>query len=192
MLRHKHFRLVWFAAFGSSIGTWMEGVGVQWLMAKLTLAPEWVAAGRPDAALMMGFLGAAQLGPTLLLGIVGGLTADRVNRRTLLMVTQMIMMCVAITLLVCSLAGVLSPFLLLSISLLNGIATAFNIPAWQVLTPRLVPREELTRAIVLNGIQFNLARVIGPGLGGLLMAKYSPDVLFAVNAVSFIGVVLAV
>jgi MFS family permease len=74
----------------------------------------------------------------------------------------------------------------------HGITIAFNIPAWQVLTPRLVPRAELTRAIHLNGIAFNLARVVGPGLGGVLMGIWGPAVLFVVNALSFVAVLVAV
>lgn len=192
VLRHRHFRNVWGAAMVSSVGGWMEIVGVQWVMAELTRAPEWRAAGNPGPTLMMAYLGAAQLGPTLVLGIAGGLLADRVNRRRLLLITQTALMVIAFLLAGASFAGLITPALLLGVSLATGIAMAFNVPAWQVLTPRLVPRDELTRAIMLNGIQFNIARVVGPGLGGVLLAIYGPTVLFAVNALSFLGVLVAV
>lgn len=194
VLRHKHFRTVWCGALISSVGGWMEMVGVQWQMAQITLADGWVAAGHPSASLMMAYLGTAQLMPTLLLGIAGGLVADRVNRKRMLLLTQVILMLVAAFLTVASLPSVgwVSPVFLIGIALVNGITMAFNVPAWQVLTPRLVPRAELTRAITLNGIQFNLARVVGPGLGGLLMAYSGPTALFAINTVSFLGVIVAV
>lgn len=180
-LRHPHFRNIQIAAFGSSIGTWMESVGVQWLMAEQTRSP-----------IMMGWLAAAQMGPMLCLGLFGGLVADRVNRKTLLICTGAAMMIIAALLTLASYYRFTSPTFLITLSLFQGIATAFNIPAWQVLTPRLVPRTELARAITINGMQFNLARVVGPGLGGVLMALYGPTILFLINTLSFIGVIIAV
>jgi len=181
VLRHTHFRNVWFGAMVSNVGGWMEGVGVQWIVAHTT-----------GSALMMGYLAAAQLGPTLVLGMVGGLTADRFNRKKLLLGTQAIMMFIAAMLMLTSYFGRATPAVLLVLSLLQGVTLAFNTPAWQVLTPRLVPREELTEAIALNGLQFNLARVVGPALAGILMATYGPTVLFLVNTVSFLGVLIAI
>lgn len=194
VLRHRHFRNVWLGALTSSIGTWMEMIGIQWQMALLTDLPSWKAAGLPSSPLMMGYLAAAQLTPTLLLGIVGGLMADRVNRKRMLLITQVILMLIAAGLTAASWYGHLTPAFLLVIAALNGITMAFNVPAWQVLTPRLVPRSELTKAITLNGIQFNLARVVGPGLGGFILAinNSSPTLLFAINTLSFLGVIFAV
>lgn len=181
VLRHKHFRWVWIGAFGSAVGTWMEHVGVQWLMAQQT-----------GSASMMGYLALAQFGPMLLLGMLGGLVADQVDRRKMLINTQFMLMAIAAGLTVASAIHAATPTVLIVLSLLNGIVTAFNVPAWQVLTPRLVPRNELANAIALNGLQFNLARAIGPALGGLLMASSSATVLFAFNTVSFLGVIAAV
>lgn len=192
VLRHRHFRNVWGAALISNTGGWMEMVGVQWVMKELTVAPDWVAAGKPGAMTMMGYLAAAQLGPTLILGLVGGLLADRVNRKRLLLVTQLMLMSVATTLAAASFMGLLTPLVLIGLGLAHGVSVAFNVPAWQVLTPRLVPRDELTRAIALNGVQFNLARVVGPGLAGVLMATFGPSVLFTINAVSFLAVLSAI
>ncbi len=192
VLRHRHFRNVWGAAMISNTGGWMEMVGVQWVMKELTVAPEWIAAGRPGAMTMMGYLAAAQLGPTLVLGLLGGLLADRVNRKRLLLTTQLMLMAVAVTLATSSFLGLLTPIVLIALGLGHGIASAFNVPAWQVLTPRLVPRAELARAIALNGVQFNLARVVGPGLAGVLMAAFGPSVLFSINAVSFLAVLTAI
>lgn len=194
VLRHRHFRNVWAGAMISNIGGWMEGVGIQWIMTQATLAATWVQAGRPSALTMMGVLAATQLGPCAALGLVGGIVADRVNRKRLLLITQSIMMLIAASLAISSfLTGALPPvWLLLTLSLLQGITLAFNTPAWQVLTPRLVPRDELTNAIALNGLQFNLARVAGPALAGALMAKYSATILFAVNTFTFLFVLAAI
>jgi MFS family permease len=162
----------------------MEGVGVQWIVAETT-----------GSTLVMGYLAAAQLGPTLLFGLLGGLAADRLNRKRLLLVTQAIMMAVAASLALASFLGHATPSVLIGLSLLQGIALAFNIPAWQVLTPRLVPREELTSAIHLNGLQFNISRIVGPALAGPIMAgfgEHGATVLFSLNTASFLGVLLAV
>lgn len=192
VLRHRHFRNIWIAAFGSSVGTWMEHTGMQWALAVTTLAPDWVGAGKPGAPIMAGYLAVAQMTPTLLLGIVGGIVADRVNRKRLLLLTQFLLMLVAATLTLATFADRLSPSLLLALGAVNGVLAAFNIPAWQVLTPRLVPRDELTAAVTLNGIQFNLARVIGPALGGLLLFKFGAEWLFLINTLSFLGVLIGV
>ena len=181
VLRHAAFRRVWFGAMVSSIGTWMEGLGVQWLMAQQT-----------GSALMLGALAAAQLGPMLVFGLLGGLAVDRFDRRTLLLVTQAAMMLVAAGLTLAAWLGQATPTVLLALGLINGVAMAFNMPAWQVLTPRLVPRDELHRAIALQGLQFNLARVIGPALAGLLLAQTSATLLFALNTLSFVAVLAAV
>lgn len=192
VLRHRDFRNVWIAAFGSSVGSWMEMIGVQWAMATATLAPEWVNAGRPGAPIMAGYLAVAQMAPTLVFGLLGGVVADRVDRKKLLLLTQALLMGVAAVLTFAAFTDRLTPVLLLVMGAVNGLIIAFNIPAWQVLTPRLVPREELPAAVNLNGIQFNAARVLGPALGGVLMAQYGAGVLFAVNTLSFLGVLAAV
>lgn len=181
VLRHAAFRRVWLGAMVSSIGTWMEGLGVQWLMAQQT-----------GSTVMLGVLAAAQLGPMLVLGMLGGLATDRLDRRKLLLATQTIMMLIAVLLTLASASGRATPPVLLALGLLNGVAMAFNTPAWQVLTPRLVPRAELHRAIALQGMQFNLARVVGPALAGVLLAQTSAAVLFGLNAVSFVAVLAAI
>jgi MFS family permease len=183
VLRHKDFRTVWLGAMGSSVGSWMESTGVRWIVAL------------SGSALLLGYLTAAQMVPMLVLGMAGGLMADRVNRKTLLLVTQFAMMLIAAALAVASHLGYATPLVLITLSLLQGVMMAFNIPAWQVLTPRLVPREELTSAIALNGLQFNLARVVGPTLGGWILAAWVKDgatILFVVNTISFLGVLGAV
>jgi MFS family permease len=184
VLRHHHFRTVWFASFGSYVGGWFEFVGTQWIITERTGSMLWAS-----------YLGAAQLAPSLLLGLPGGIVADRVNRKKLLLATQAAMMLIAIGYAVVVWIKPPTPVLLwslLGLALAQGITIAFNNPAWQVLTPRLVPRGELVRAITLQGISFNAARAIGPALAGVIMGLWSPTALFIINAVSFIGVMLAV
>ena len=110
----------------SSIGTWMEGLGVQWLMAEQT-----------GSTVMLAWLAAAQLGPMLLLGIFGGLATDRLDRRRLLLTTQIATMLIAAGLTAASALDLATPPVLLALGLLGGITMAFNAPAWQVMTPRL-------------------------------------------------------
>ncbi len=184
VLRHVHFRNVWFGAMGSSVGSWMESTGVRWIVGNTT-----------GSALALGYLTTAQMTPMLVLGMAGGLLADRVNRKSLLLYTQAVMMVIAACLAAASYFNYATPAVLILLSLLQGITMAFNIPAWQVLTPRLVPREELTEAIVLNGLQFNLARIAGPALAGLIMTFSQTNgatILFVVNTISFLGVLAAV
>lgn len=191
------------AAFGSNLGTWLEHVGMQWVVARTTGSMLW-----------MSYLATAQLLPLLVLGLVGGLVTDRVNRRTLLVVTQACMLVIALGMaaVVLRLPSDLTAFaqkiaagdpqavalagstngLLLALAAAQGVTMAFSAPAWQVLTPRLVPREELTRAITLQGIQFNIARSVGPALGGVLIYQAGAASLFIINAVAFIGVMAAV
>lgn len=161
VLRHSHYRTIWLAAFASYIGNWFEFVAVRWLVSQETKSEAW-----------MGYLAAAQLCPTLVLGMVGGLVADSVNRRTLIIVTQACMMAIALAMAGSVFFGFANAHVLLGLTLAQGLTVAFNMPAWQVLTPRLVPKSELTSAITLNGIAFNMARVIGPATGGLIMKMF--------------------
>ena len=165
----------------SNTGNWMEMLGVQMIVAHET-----------GSLKMMGYLAAAQLAPIMLLGVLGGLVADRVNRRTLLIVTQVLLMLVAVALAVVCAMGMAQVGVLLAISVVQGTVMAFNAPAWQVMTPRLVPRGDLTKAITLQGIQFNAARVLGPAVGGLLMSTWGATPLFVINSITFMGVVAAV
>ncbi len=183
VFRHRHFRNVWIGAFGSSVGAWMEFVGVSWTINEL---------GGDQAGFYLSVHAVAQLAPMMLLGVAGGVVADRVNRRTLLLVTQGAMMVIALALTILAATDLMNMPALMVLSAAMGIVMAFNVPAWQVLTPRLVPREELTDAMVLNGLQFNIARVIGPALGGVLLAAGGPAWLFFINTLSFVGVMLAV
>ncbi len=185
VLRHTHFRRVWAASFVSNSGNWMELVGIQMTVATIT-----------GELKMLGIHGAATLTPILVFGLFGGLAADRFNRRTLLVVTQGMLMLLAIAVAVASMfrweRPITQVWVLIGLGSLQGLVMAFNMPAWQVMTPRLVPKDELTAAITLNGIQFNLARAVGPALAGLIMGTWGTTPLFWLNAATFLGVMLAV
>lgn len=185
VLRHAHFRNVWLAACVSNCGNWMESFGMQNIVAD-----------RTGSLVALAWLTAAQNVPIFLFGLLGGVLADRVNRRTLLVVTQGLLMLVSAGVTAVSLVEFDEPdgvvWWLIALGAINGTVMALNTPAWQVLTPRLVPRAELTKAITLNGIQFNLARVIGPMLAGALMPRFGPTPLFVVNTLSFLGVMIVV
>ncbi len=166
-------------------------IGVQWAMTTATTSEAWVQSSNPRAPTMMALLAACQLVPLLLLGLAGGVAADRMNRKHLLIATQIARMSIACILAGLAIAGKLSPAWLLVLGAFDGAAMAFSIPAWQVLTPRLVPREDLPQAITLNGLQFNLARAVGPALGGVLLATADVWLLFVFNALSFLALIVA-
>lgn len=185
VLAHKHYRNVLAAQVFSNIGTWTEMFAIQMFVARAT--------GKLDD---QGTLGACQLLPIFFLGIFGGLAADRMNRRTLLVVSQLMAGVVAIGVAIVVQTTFADPrtaiHWLFLFGGLNGCVMAFNFPAWQVLTPRLVPRADLTRAITLNGIQFNTARVIGPAIAGLVLARWGAPPLLWFNAATFILMALVV
>lgn len=184
VLRHAHFRTVWLASAFAYVGGWFEFVGTQWLVTE-----------RAPSMVWSSYLGSAQLVPSLLLGLLGGIIADSVNRKTLLVITQFAMMIIALGFAAVVWFEPSRNWLLgwlLALSLAQGVVIAFNNPAWQVLTPRLVPKDELFRAITLSNISFNAARAIGPALAGLILAAWNPIILFMVNAAGFIAVMLAV
>lgn len=185
VLAHKHYRNVLAAQVFSNIGTWTEMFAIQMYVAQKT--------GRLDD---QGTLGVCQLLPIFFLGIFGGLAADRMNRRSLLVVSQLLAGVVAIGVALVastSFENARTPIhWLFALGVLNGCVMAFNFPAWQVLTPRLVPREDLGRAITLNGIQFNTARVIGPAIAGFVLARWGAPPLLWFNAATFVLMALVV
>lgn len=179
VMRHTFFRRVVSAGFISNVGTWMEFFAIQMFVAKAT--------GRLDD---QGFLGLCQQAPIFFLGMLGGLAADRFNRRTLLVVTQIMAGLVAVGVAIVTMMKFENPRtavnLLFALGAINGCVMAFNFPAWQVLVPRLVPKDELGKAITVNGIQFNLARVIGPAIAGYVLASLGWVPLLWFNAATFL------
>lgn len=178
-LRHAGFRAVWIALIAANIGTWMQSVGAAWLMTSLTPSPLLVALMQTAASL-----------PIFLFGLPAGTLADIVDRRTLLLVTIGWMLVVALALAALSLAGLMTAWTLLALTFLLGVGGALNGPAWQAIVPELVERQELTSAVALQAIGFNLARAVGPAIGGLVVAAAGPAAVFLLNAVAFLGVIV--
>ncbi len=183
-LRRPPFRNLWLAAIVSNIGGWMQDTAGTWLMVSLTASPLLIALMQTAASM-----------PVLLLGFVSGATADIFDRRRLLMFWQTWMLVSVVALSALTLAGIVSPWTLLSLTFLLNIGNALNGPAWQAIVPELVPRPELPEAISINSAGFNLTRAVGPALGGLMVAAFATAVrgagiVFLLNAVSFIGVIL--
>jgi MFS family permease len=179
-LRNRNFRLFWSGNFLSNIGSWMENVARGWLVLLLTNSPFW-----------LGFVGFAGSIPFLFFTLFGGVFADRVDKRRLLLATQTIMMILAFVLATLAWLKVITVWEVALIACLNGITMSMNAPSYQAMVPRLVEREDLTNAIALNSAQFNMSRILGPTLGGYAMAIFGVAGNFFLNGVSFLAVIAA-
>ena len=179
-LRNPNFRIFWSGNFLSNIGTWMQNVAQGWLVLVLTNSPFWLG--------VVGFAGSI---PFLFFTLFGGVIADRVNKRRLLLVTQTVMMVLAFLLAALAYLKIITVWELVVIAFLNGMALAMNQPSYQALVPQLVEREDLTNAIALNAVQFNSSRVLGPSLGGYAMALFGVAGNFFLNGLSFLAVLFA-
>jgi MFS family permease len=180
-LRHPLFRAFWIAVLASQIGTWMQNAGAAWLMTSLAASPALVALMQTATSL-----------PTFLVGLPAGALADIVDRRRLLLLTQGWMLIAAIVLAALTLAGVVTAALLLVLTFAIGFGVALTGPAWQATSPYLVPPEELPGAVALNGVAVNVGRVVGPAIGGLLLAGAGAAAVFLTNAASFVGMLAVV
>jgi len=178
-LRRSVFRDRWISSIVSNTGSWMQDTAGAWLMTSLTTSPFLIALMQTAATL-----------PVLLLGLLAGATADVFDRRRLLIFWQAWMLIAALVLSGLTLAGAIAPWMLLALTFLLSVGNAMGGPAWQAIVPELVPRSELPTAIALNSAGFNLARAVGPALGGLLVAATGAGVVFLINSVSFIAVIL--
>ncbi len=179
-LRIRDYRLFWSGHFLSNIGTWMQNVAQGWLVLQLTNSP-----------FLVGLVGFAQQVPALIFSPVGGVIADRANRRKLLMGMQTAMMALALVLAISITLKIVSIHEILAIALLLGTAVALNAPAYQAIVQDLVGRSDVSNAIALNSIQFNLSRVVGPTLAGWTIAGISLAACFYLNALSFLCVIFA-
>jgi MFS family permease len=164
----------------SNIGTLMQSVGSAWVMGDLGASPTLVASVQTASFL-----------PLFLLGIPSGALADIVDRRRLLIATQVLMIAAAGALAALAFADQITPLSLLALTFSLGVGGALAMPAWQAVQPDLVPRHEFPQAIALGSLAFNLGRAIGPALGGLVLAAAGAQWVFAINAVSFAGTLVA-
>jgi len=175
------FAAMWSSQFVSNIGSWMETVAAQWLMLTLTSSATYVALVQTAAGL-----------PVVLFAVIAGVAGDLVDRRRFLLVTQTVMLVAAAALGVLALAGLVTPWTLLALLFAVGTGQALTSPTWQTLQPELVSPPERTQAISLGAVNQNLARAIGPAIGGLLLAATSAGAVFLVNAATFIVVIAVI
>ena len=176
--RHLSFTVLWAAMLLSNIGGWMHDVGAGWLMTTLNPSP-----------LLVSLVQAATTLPVFVLALPAGALADIVDRRWFLIAAQLFMTCAALALGLLVAAGGVTPGSLLAFTVAMGIGTAMVNPAWQSLVPQLVPREDLASAVALNSVGVNVARAIGPALGGLAIVALGLAWPFLLNALSFVAVI---
>jgi len=178
-LREPLFRSLWIASVVSYTGTWMQNVGAGWMMTQMTMSP-----------FMVSLVQAAATLPVFLVILPAGALADLVDRRRFLLITQGWMVLAAGALGVLSLTEHITPWVLLLFTLILGFGAVMNDPAWQALTPEVVSLECHAPAVALNSVGFNVARAVGPALGGMVVAAAGTGLAFLLNAVSFFGVIL--
>jgi predicted MFS family arabinose efflux permease len=181
--QYRDFRLMWIGACTSSIGTWMQIVAQGWLIYRLSHSAFLLALDQ--------FLGGI---PIFLFSLIGGVVADRIERRKILLMSQYVQMASAIVLTIFVATNFLTPsrvWMILALSFVSGLAQAFGGPAYSALIPTLVDREDMPNAIALNSIQFNMAVTIGPALAGITLARFGEKWCFGLNALSFLAPVIS-
>jgi MFS family permease len=197
-LRHRDFRLLWGGGLVSEIGSQMQIVAINWQVYQLLRGDAYTlvfGAWRLHlgaGALGLGLLGLARVVPILLLSLLGGLVADTLDRRTLIVSAQIAAAAVSALLAALTLTGHVTIAALYLLTALDVAVSAFDEPAQQALVPHLVPRAHLTNAVSLFTLVWQIGTVVGPGLAGLVIARASVGVVYAINAASFVAVVLAV
>jgi MFS family permease len=178
-LREPLFRSLWTAAVISYTGTWMQNVGAGWLMTSLTMSP-----------LKVSLVQAAATLPVFLVILPAGALADMIDRRKLLLAAQWWMVIASALLGILTILGWVTPWVLLIFIFLLGLGAVMNDPAWQAITPETVSAERHSSAVALNSAGYNVARAVGPAIGGLIVAAAGCGITFLLNALSFFGVIL--
>ena len=179
-LKHRNYRLWFQGQLVSLFGTWMQTTAQGFLIYELTHSPRY-----------LGIVGFAAGVPTWLFTLYGGVVADRIPRRTLMLVTQTIMMLLAFILAALTFTHLVQPWHVIVLALLLGVANSFDAPARQAFVSEMVPREDLTNAIALNSTMFNTATATGPAIAGVTYALFGPGWCFTINGLSFIAVIVA-
>jgi MFS family permease len=178
-MRYGIFRAVWLASTLANLGALIQSVGASWLMISIAESADMVALVQASVAL-----------PVMLLALAAGALADNRDRRLVMLGTQLFMLAVSVALAVCAWAGVIGPWLLLTFTFLIGCGSAFNAPAWQASVGDMVPRSELPSAVTLNSMGFNIARSVGPAIGGAIVAAAGAAAAFVVNAASYVALIV--
>ena len=179
-LHYRDFRLLWIGAFTSTTGTWMQ-----------TVAQGWVVLTMTNSAFLLGVDGFLATGPMLLFSLFGGVVADRVERKKIMIFSQYLQMSFAFILAALIFSGNVKVWHIFLLSFLTGSAQSFSGPAYISLLPLLVKREDVPNAVAMNSMQFNLARVVGPVLAGLALSTLGAAACFGINGLSFFAVIIA-
>ena len=177
-LKHRAFAILVTANLASNIGTWVQNVGEKWQMAELTRSP-----------LLISLIETGSTLPILFLALAAGALADILDRRKLLLAAQTYMLAVAAAMSALTFAHLITPAVLIAMSLLLGVGAAITYPAWQAIVPELLPREQIPAGVALNSAGFNVSRAVGPAIGGLIVGLMGPAWAFALNSLSFLAVV---
>ncbi len=179
--RHRLFAAMWSAQFVSNTGSWMQTVAAQWLMLTLTSSATYVALVQTAAGL-----------PVVLFAVLAGTIGDLVDRRRFLLITQTLMLIAATALGALAIAGLVTPWVLLALIFAVGTGQALTSPTWQTLQPELVSPAERPQAISLGAVNQNLARAVGPAIGGIILAATNAGTVFLVNAATFVAVIAVI
>jgi MFS family permease len=178
--RHPNFRLYWTGALLSNIGTWMQTLAQSWLVYQLT-----------GSALLLGTVAFVQGVPSLFLSLVGGVLADRIERRQLMLTTQVIQLLLAFLLAGLTLIGIVRVEHVMIIAFLSGLVNAINTPVRQGIISDLVPREDLQNAIAVSSAQFQMSQLLGPAIAGVVVATIGVGWAFFLNGLSFVAVIIS-
>ncbi len=179
-LEHRDFRYLWVGNFLSNVGTWMQNIALGWLVLQLT-----------NSAFWLGVVSFASSVPLVVFTLLGGVIADHVDKRKMLIRTQAVMMSAAFLLAALTYTNRVTVGQIMALALLTGVASAMAAPSQQALLPQLVPRRILSNAVGLNSAQFNMSRVLGPTVGGFAMAWFGASGNFFLNGLSFVAVIIA-
>jgi MFS family permease len=177
-LRHRNFRLFFFGQLVSLVGSWMQSLAQGWLVWRMT-----------QSTAILGLVGFCQFAPVLVLGLVGGIAADRFDRHRLVIVTQTALFLQSVLLAALTILGVIQVWQILALAVLLGTVNAFDMTGRQAFLVHMVGREDLGNAIALNSSIFNGARIVGPALAGFVVQRWGEGTCFAINSVSFLAVI---
>ncbi|MCY0147328.1 MFS transporter [Hoeflea sp. G2-23] len=180
LFKNQTFRMLWIAALASNFGGLVQAVGAAWMMTSLTQSQSMVALVQSSVTL-----------PIMIFSLLAGVFADNFDRRKVMLIAQSFMLLVSIMLAIMAFKGLLSPWLLLGFTFLIGCGTALHNPSWQASMGDIVSRDELSAAVSLNSMGFNLMRSVGPAAGGAIVAIAGAAAAFTVNAFSYVGIIAA-
>ncbi len=178
-MRHRNYRIYWFGQIGSLVGAWMQSVAQPWLVLELGGSP-----------LQLGAVLALMFAPSMFLAPLGGVIADRVDKRRVLMIVNAVAMLQAGVLFGLAASGAVEIWHIYVLALLVGFVNAIEMPVRQAFAAELVPQEDLVNAIALNSTSFNLSRVVGPAIAGVTIAVFGVSINFGINAVSYLSVLV--